>query len=36
MNDMVVTQAWMGGVILLMAVYGVFAVVGWNKVKSRR
>lgn len=35
MEDMVVTRYWMAGVVGLMAIYGVIAVVGYIKSRSR-
>lgn len=35
MNDLVVTQLWMSGVVLMMAVYGGFALVGYYRHQRR-
>lgn len=35
MEELVVTQLWMGGVVLMMLVFGVLALVGYFLRKSR-
>jgi hypothetical protein len=35
MEELVVTQLWMGGVVLMMIVFGVLAAVGYVLHKSR-
>jgi hypothetical protein len=35
MEELVVTQLWMGGVVLMMAVFGVLAAIGYVIRKSR-
>ena len=35
MKELVVTQVWMGGVVLMMLVFGVLATIGYFLRKSR-
>lgn len=35
MEELEVTQLWMGGVVLMMLVFGVLAAVGYKLSKSR-
>ena len=35
MSDMIVTQYWMLGVIIVMAVFAVVAIIGYNRSKEK-
>jgi hypothetical protein len=36
MNDIVVTQIWMAGVMLIMVAYGVIAVIGYMRRSPKK